>query len=586
MSRGRSRRLAVLAAAAALLAAGAWVLAIFVVRRPSSPSAPPRAPAAHTIAPPAEPDDRATVRGTVREDGGAPIGGAQVTLRNTGAEVTAIAARDGTFTLEVQPGRYQVLVAAREHVMAVPAIPARLPGAPVAELAGAPDAVAVPVLDVPGDLDELELPLVRAGTIVGRMLDDEGRPLAGVVVRASGLLRPVLGTDVAISDSTGHATLQVPPGEYTIEATHEDYAGVSYQRSIAVTPGARLDVSGFMSRGCVLAGVVIDPRGGPAPDGAIERVPASGGEFVPAGRIQPDGSFRWVTTLGGDVMLRAWPWRSPPSTPRALPCRHGARFTDLVFQLGDAAPDLQGTLVDARGAPVPFAYLDITPLDTDAPGQQERTDAAGRWQIYRLDAGRYMIAAHAAGGIASELVTAPASDVTLELGGTGRLEGTTTGLADGSFLLTELACANVSGTVLAVPPRIVPVRGGRFAIDDVPACRLVGLAKRRHRHERIVTTVPPDGVASVELELGPPQDKRVRGLVRDGEGRPVEGAVVTATAPGGASVVATTGADGRFTLVTVAGANVTAGARGRSAHGRVGLANVGEELVELVLSVE
>ncbi len=40
-----------------------------------------------------------------------------------------------------------------------------------------------------------------------------------------------------------------------------------------------------------------------------------------------------------------------------------ARLCRITFVVPSRAPDLSGSLVDKRGAPVPFTHLDIQPLD-------------------------------------------------------------------------------------------------------------------------------------------------------------------------------------------------------------------------------
>ena len=72
----------------------------------------------------------------------------------------------------------------------------------------------------------------------------------------------------------------------------------------------------------------------------------------------------------------------------------------------------------------------------------------------------------------------------------------------------------------------------------------------------VEASVPAGGVAQVELALGPPRAKTVHGVVRDGAGRPVEGASVVAAVEDGEPVLAITDGAGRYSLRTVSGATI------------------------------
>src|SRR5213079_1922125 len=150
--------------------------------------------------------------------------------------------------------------------------------------------------------------------------------------------------------------------------------------------------------------------GKPAAEGAIEkRFGATDLEFAPATRIEPTGTFRWTTTDETEVILRAWPWHSPPGATKRFACKRGARF-ETTLVVTDRAPDVTGVLVDREGAPAPFTHLDVQPLDPGGIAQQERTDAAGQWAVYAMPPGRYAVTAQAPGGVVSTIVTAPSTD--------------------------------------------------------------------------------------------------------------------------------------------------------------------------------
>ena len=115
---------------------------------------------------------------------------------------------------------------------------------------------------------------------------------------------------MAETDATGRFELHLPAGGYALEATHARYAGVrGTVEQILLPAGAKRTSALTLTAGCVIAGRVVDAHGKPASDGAIEkRWGVTDLEFGPTGRVEADGTFRWVTTDELDVTLRAWPW--------------------------------------------------------------------------------------------------------------------------------------------------------------------------------------------------------------------------------------------------------------------------------------
>lgn len=583
---GRSRLVVALAAA---LLAGAAVIAWRVATGGDPPAPDPVPP--RPVAPIAAATDTIEVAGTVRELGsGVPVANLRVMLRGETAAATAITRADGAFWMRVARGRYTVLVDGPTHVSVVRRDRIRLPDPPEPALVGTPDEALLPILDADADIPQLELAVARTGILRGRVVDPEGTPLDGAIVRALAAQRPATGQDHAVTGATGTYTLRLPAGDHLLEVSHPRIAGIDAGVVTRIVPGSTLRRDLVGVAGCVVSGRVVDAQGAPAGDGAIERrgEPGRPGttdrDFGPAGRIHPGGRFRWASVEDGVVSLRAWPWRSPPSATQRFTCSDGARHDDVVLQLGDDAPALEGTLVDAAGAPVPFAFLDIAALDDDGVGQQERTDAEGRWHVYQLPRGSYLVTADVASGVVRERVTSPGAGVVLRTSGTGRIDGATTRLADGSIELVEAACADTSGGRLAIAARrLIPVRGGRFTIDGLPACSLLAVAVWRDQHVQLRAELTAGGVATVELDLGPPRSKRVRGIVLDRDRRPVDGAVVTASGSPRSPAAVRTDAQGRFELTAAPGADLTASGKDLTGYAQVGRANVDEELVEVRL---
>jgi hypothetical protein len=520
-----------------------------------------------------------------------PVGNVEVVFRGAAGDTTAMARSDGSYAVRVPAGSYRAFVRDDAMISIGRRDVARLPGPPSAEAAGVPDQAVMTALVASRDLDGVELSVVRAAVVTGRVVDLANRPVAGAVVQAVGNpLRPALATDVAESNERGGFELRVPPGPFELVASHPRFAGVANQRRArgTVAAGDRVDATVVLAAGCVISGRVVRRGGERGGDGALERQWGTGDlEFAPTGQIDPDGAFHWATTEDGDITLRAWPWRAPPSSSQRFHCRSGARFDNVVFVLPEDRPDLEGVLVDRAGQPVGFGYVDLRPLDIGGIAQQERADAAGRWQVYSMPPGSYRVLAYAEGrGVANTAVRSPRDGIRIQLGGTGRLEGTTPRLASGSFELALDHCGD-DGAPIPLPqsPRLVTVTGGRFVVDDLPACELTFSAIWRGRVASQHATIPPGGAARVELALGEPRRKTVRGVVRDPAGQPVAGAVVTVARSNDQGPAAATVADGdgAFTIKASSGASLRASGGGKLGFATVGGANVDAEQVDIVL---
>lgn len=506
-------------------------------------------------------------------------------------EEVAKAGADGTYKLALPTGTYRVFVR-DDSVLSVGRMDrVRLPGLPLAAAAGALDENLAPRIAITRDTTGVDLATVRGGVVTGTVFDIDARPVMNAMISAQPIApggvpearpRPALGTDIAVTRYDGTFELRLPDGDYQLAASHPKYADASDIGGVDVRGGTR-HVSLTLVRGCVITGKVVDAGGRPVGEGALERkFGTSDLEFAPSGRIQPDGTFRWTTTDETEVVLRAWPWQRPPSATKRFNCRDGARHT-ATFTIPDRAPDLSGSLVDARGAPVPFTHLDIQPLDPGGIAQIELTNASGQWAVFAMPPGRYMISAVAPGGVATKSVTVPSFTERLELSGTGRIEGTTTNRVTGTVEVAFAAC--LDGGTLALPrdPRLVPIANGRFVIDDVPACDLQLTVTWKAETMTVRTVVPNGGAGRVEVDLGAPREKRVRGTVRDRDGRGVAGAHVIALYKK-QTATATTDGDGKFEIATFAGATISADLDGARGEADVGRANVASERVDLVIS--
>ena len=489
-----------------------------------------------------------------------PVGDVEVVFRSELGEETTMAAEDGTYRVVLPVGTYRAFVRDDNVLSFGPVERVRLPELPSADRAGVPVESLMPLVIAKHDLDNVDLSVTRAGVVTGRVVDAAGRPIPRAVVRATGgSIKPSLGTDTAETDQTGTFELRLPEGDVELEATHPRHAGPTEKPHVIVSSDEPIDITIQLTAGCMIAGRVIGADGKPAGEGAIERE-LDEERFVADAKINTDGTFRWVTTTEEQVKLRAWPWKAPPSQPQTFACREGARF-DVVFQLPPTGPDLTGLLVDASGAAVPFAYIDLAPLDEGGIPQQERSDADGNWAVFAMPAGRYQVTAFAPGrGFVSQEIAIPQQGVRLALGGLGRIEGSAPLIANGSMEVELESCAHGDeGRVeLEGDRRLVAVIDSKFVIENVPSCQLMLAVHWQSSMDWFEVTVPANGRGTLEVDIGPARRVTVSGTVTDADGRPAPDVTIHSSHHEESSET-TTDASGRYVIQSFAGARINAG---------------------------
>ncbi|MCE9580362.1 MAG: carboxypeptidase regulatory-like domain-containing protein [Deltaproteobacteria bacterium] len=493
-----------------------------------------------------------------------PVPNVEVVFAGPDGEASATTGADGSYAIDVAPAAYRAYVRGDGVISVGFAGPERLPGPPVASRAGAPDDTLAPTIAIARDQDHVDLEVEEGGVVNGRVFDRAGHPVVGAIVRARGNERPVLGTDVAETGLDGTFHLELPVGGWSLEATHADYAGIAPGEGepwVSVSPAQVASIDLTMVAGCIVRGHVIAADGGPAADGAVEVGQGDNG-FAPAGQIDADGEFRWSTLETGPVLLRAWPWKSPPSVAQTFTCSEGARF-DAEFRLSTANPDLDGSIATADGRPAPGAFIDVWALTPGGMSQQERADADGNWAVYTLPAGDYLVTATVDGaGQVQRRITVPAHGVALGLSGTGTVVGTTKGLDEGMVALMFGACSTGDVDVpnmTAAATRLAPVHGGHFRIDGVPACQLDIAARAGSQTEVQSVTVTKDREASVSFDLTPPHEVAIHGHVYRADGKPAVGARINTMRDGDDEIGGvTTGSDGSYQVTTSTGDSIIA----------------------------
>jgi len=124
----------------------------------------------------------------------------------------------------------------------------------------------------------------KKGTISGRVVNDDGKPISGARVTVSA------EADVeATTDADGRFRVEVDPGEYRVQVDAEGYATTAVSGKVRVDAGREAKIGRKIEmessdQGSVVRGSVFDPAGRSIPDARVvlERIPGDDGKPVAA----------------------------------------------------------------------------------------------------------------------------------------------------------------------------------------------------------------------------------------------------------------------------------------------------------------
>ncbi|MCP4448763.1 MAG: carboxypeptidase regulatory-like domain-containing protein [Myxococcales bacterium] len=454
------------------------------------------------------------ISGEVRDQHtGEPVANAEVIFSGPSGESSTLCDGSGRYRAELLPGFYRGYAQASGYVAVARAAAERLPGAVSAAAVAMPREGIAPLVGVFRDESGVQLRLTPAARIEGRVMDGEGFAISGAVVagRASGNLRVISGSDVSESDGSGFYELLVPAGDVSLEANHERYATLLGTPSAYTRPREVLNRDLILARGCIIEGGVVDASGVAVASGSFERK-REDASYAPIGEIQ-NGAVRFATQTVGEVTLRAWPWKSPPSKDQVYICEDGVHYSGESFVIPDASPALTGTVTDSDGEPVGFAFVDLFGTGAGGATQQERADAQGAFSFYALPDGPYQLSSYVPGkGTSLTLVDVPSTGVPLRLSGVGTLVGSIAGMDHGSITVHYRCVFDQGGeentlsdeVSMPVQTLLVPVSSSRFRIDDLPACPLRGAMSADSFSQMFRTTIKRTEDAVLRINTSSP----------------------------------------------------------------------------------
>lgn len=434
---------------------------------------------------------------------GAPCPEGIVMLREPGHPDDQIEAtrRDGWWIADsVRPGTYQPAIYCTNHAR-------REPYAPI----------------VVGneDITDLRWEVDPGARIRGKVVTRSGDPIDGAEI----YLRRVTGNDPGFAGSARSGrdgrfeSGGLKPGTYQLSA-HSDRgtdppAGVS----VTVAEGATVERDLVLDDTGTLTGTVVDGAGAAVPGVSIHAWGVNGSMFSNDATSDVDGAFTldgvppgtYRTSAMRDmgvVVRSVRPGENTGSDPLITVEAGKTASTRIVVEARTGA--IQGTVVDAAGAPVSDAYV-VGVRESEVPGAS-RSEVArtredwygqnkpvltapdGRFQLARLAAGNYTVRAYRRGGgeaIAEHV--AVGSSPQLQIATTGSIEGTVRRKAGAPppYLRISLRDTKTQYT----RSEDFYMSGGHFVVRELPA-----------GHFTLAAEVD-DGRASITIDLGAGENK-------------------------------------------------------------------------------
>jgi hypothetical protein len=394
-----------------------------------------------------------------------------------------------------------------------------------------------------------ELALAPGGTVEGRVLDAEGRPVEGASVRAL---------------TSGQNPIEISA---LVEQDQLRRFSGRTASAVEVSPSPFAADPQFVARGEL--GVLLGPIPPIPPPGAIPARPASiidptaaGVAFVgepPPIEVEADRASLWATGPDGRYRIRglsrsklavlavASGYAEARSREVSISPGQHVAGVDIILSVGTY---IFGRVADARGAPIAGAQISVKP---ELGGQLDAfSDGDGMYRLGPLT-GRVSLIASAYGHVESrrslDLATAKGTtaleqreDITLEVADAvlaGTLDDSTGATVPSAHI--EIINGPAEGR------QVVVNADGAFSIDMLPAGKL----RVRVTHPSYPTT-ELDAVASKTGEtqrLRLPLGGQVEGVLYDDfAGTPIAGMTIDATGPGGLTAEAVSDDKGRWKL--------------------------------------
>lgn len=387
-----------------------------------------------------------------------------------------------------------------------------------------------------------ELFLTKGAYVSGRVIDPDGRPVAGAQVRSShyevsGVAPAALSV---VTDPAGAFVMDgVAPGRVTLLATSDGWAEASSAELRLVGGDRREGLELVLSTGGAVAGRVSEAGGSGVEDARVDALHLVDGVVAATDVSTGGGFFRLDGLRPGDYTLSA-----SAGASRALAQGVTVKARDeLEVELVLGGGTLTGRVVDAAGTPIAGAWVSsVSQASSGLAEVSGVSDKTGGFRFEGLAGPPFRVKAQAEGrGVAEVRGLDTGAHVELVLSGTGRVDGFVgsdggRGLEAFNVVVTPKAPSPEGGVAGRFRVLDLLSPDGSFTVDELPAGRYEVRAKAvDHLETSAEVEVSAGRTARVDLRLQP--GATAQGQVWRGD-EPAGGCLVMGRAP--------TAADGSF----------------------------------------
>ncbi|MCE9668596.1 carboxypeptidase regulatory-like domain-containing protein [Myxococcus stipitatus] len=378
--------------------------------------------------------------------------------------------------------------------------------------------------------DPRDVVLHASRRIVGQAVSLEQQPLPGVRIKVH-----ETGQSVTTGEE-GRFTLEdMPPGEYLLTDIDPHWHG---REQVRLGEEQReVDVRIVLEPRLQVRGTVKDAHGRPIPNARVFNYPCANEEFNRYTSADAEGRFSFDDMPGGSCSFgaRATGFMEIETPPITL--THPVPSLDLVLQ---AAPIVQGVVVDTDGRPVPDVVVllhspprdeddDTDPTRSDSDTERLETDAEGRFLFTVPRPSRFHLQTHSQHFMtARQPVDAPATDVRLVLRPGGKVEGQVVDSQGAPVEQVQLSLRANADAALTEAPTLSDANG-RFSLGGVtPGRHMLVAVFREGTHHRAALPVEVRGTETVTVTMKLEVGLSVSGVVVDESNRPIPSARISA----------------------------------------------------------
>lgn len=463
------------------------------------------------------------IRGTVRDGAGNPVGGATV----WGGRNSVTTAADGTYTAMAGPGEHYISAQKDGYQSA--------------------SSVLVPVPPAASGVDFVLL--VKDQAIQGRVVDNQGQPLADAYVSANSIICGRPGSASGRTAGDGTYTLAVPTGTYHVTANRSGYAPappelakvpVTAAQAAAATVDFTLEPAAYTIRG-----VVRDSGGQPVEDATVYASACGLGYGT-----DTDASGAYILTVSANtfsVSASKYGYIGSPVQIVAVP--PNAEQVDFTL-LAKVTYTITGRVTDSQGHSLDDAYVRTDWNDPDYASAW--TDSTGKYTL-QVTAGAYRIYAEQDGyaRVKREGVSVPPDRTGIDFAlppATLQIQGTVRDTA-GRGVPGAWVCPTPSGESSSYLCRTTYYNGAYAKALPAGTYRVSASASCYSATSVSNVTLPPSKTGlDFAIRL---YDQLIAGRATDSDGQPVCGATVNAR--DGASASDGSERNGRYAIQVPSG---------------------------------